>query len=132
MLLHLAFRRLVRRGILAVRWPDGRLRHYGDGGAPHAGLHIRTPRAARRLVFNPCLAPGEGYMKGEIEPLGGSIGELLDVLTLNIAMFEFDLAAVEQIFRHRGHMVRQVQPARRQDPVPLTRNDPETMEAAFT
>ncbi len=180
MLLHFAFRRLVRRGTLAVRWPDGRLRHYGDGRAQHAGLHIRTARAARRLPVNAGLALGEGYMEGEIEPLGGSIRDLLDFLTLNIAeggthaidrlreharrvtrmlgqvnpaprarfagnrdaiaapdderfcrMFDFYLAAVEQIFRHCGRMVRQVQLARRQDAVPLTRDYLDTA-AVFT
>jgi cyclopropane-fatty-acyl-phospholipid synthase len=37
-------------------------------------------------------------------------------------MFEFYLSGVEMIFRHLGHMVWQVQLARRQDAVPLTRD----------
>ncbi len=114
MLLHLAFRRLVRRGTLVVRWPDGALRHYGDGRAPHAGLHIRTARAARRLAFNPGLALGEGYMEGEIEPLGGSIADLLEFLTLNIA--EGGAHPVERLREHARRITRvlaQMNPAPR-------------------
>lgn len=114
MLLHLAFQSLIRRGTFTVRWPDGRLRHYGDGAAPRAGLHIRTPRAARRLVFNPGLALGEGYMEGEIEPLGGSIGDLLEFLTLNIA--EGGTHPIERLREHARRVTRvlaQLNPAAR-------------------
>ncbi len=85
MLFHLALRNLVRHGTLTVRYPDGSTRRYGDGGDPQAGFAIKTPRALRRLTFNPGLALGEGYMEGEVEPLGCGIHDLLQFLTLNIA-----------------------------------------------
>jgi cyclopropane-fatty-acyl-phospholipid synthase len=65
--------------------PDGR-RHElrGEKPGPSAGVAITTPRAARRVVFDPALALGEGYMDGEIAPLDCSLFELLDLLTLNL------------------------------------------------
>jgi cyclopropane-fatty-acyl-phospholipid synthase len=85
MLFHRALVHLVRHGTLTVRYPDGSERRYGDGGDPRAGMHIRTTRALRRLTFNAGLALGEGYMDGEVEPLGCSIYDLLEFLTRNIA-----------------------------------------------
>jgi cyclopropane-fatty-acyl-phospholipid synthase len=78
--------RFIRCGTLTVRMPDGRVHELrGERPGPSAGLAITTPRAARRLLFNPSLALGEGYMDGEIAPLGCSLFELLDVLALNSA-----------------------------------------------
>jgi cyclopropane-fatty-acyl-phospholipid synthase len=47
-------------------------------------MELKTGRAARRLVTNPALAFGEGYMEGEIAPLGCSMHELMDLLVLNM------------------------------------------------
>ncbi len=85
MLFHLALGRLVRRGTLTVRYPDGTVRRYGDGTAPEAGMAIHGARALRRLTLNPGLALGEGYMEGEVEPLGCSLYDLLAFLTMNVA-----------------------------------------------
>ena len=56
-------------------------------------MTIGTRRALRGLTFNPALACGEGF-----------------------------LAGAELSFRHMGHMVWQVQLARRIDTLPLTRD----------
>lgn len=84
MLLHLALRRLIRHGTLAVRYPDGTGRSYGTGAEPRAGMSIRTARALRGMTLNPALSLGEGYMDGEIAPEGCSLFELLDLLVLNL------------------------------------------------
>jgi cyclopropane-fatty-acyl-phospholipid synthase len=84
MLLHLAFKRLIRCGTLRVRYPDGTLRIYGGGPGPAAGMHIATTRALRGLTLNPALALGEAYMDEELRPEGCGIYELLDVLVLNL------------------------------------------------
>jgi cyclopropane-fatty-acyl-phospholipid synthase len=76
-------RRLVRRGRLLVRWPDGRQTSYGNGDGPQAAVGITTWRTARRLAFNPLLAAGECYMDGELTPLAGSVYDLLAVVTFN-------------------------------------------------
>jgi len=76
--------RFIRCGTLTVRMPDGRVHELrGERPGPSAGLAIATPRAVRRLLFDPSLAFGECYMDGEIAPLGCTLFELLDVLALN-------------------------------------------------
>jgi cyclopropane-fatty-acyl-phospholipid synthase len=78
-------KRLIRRGALVVRYPDGTVRRYdGTEPGPEAAMEIRSSRALRRLTWNPALALGESYMAGGIEPAtSSSIYELLDVLVLN-------------------------------------------------
>jgi cyclopropane-fatty-acyl-phospholipid synthase len=84
MLLDAILSGLIRRGTLAVRYPDGTVRRYQGAPGPAAAMEIRTPRAVRRLALDPGLAFGEGYMDGEIAPVGGSIYDLLEVLVLNL------------------------------------------------
>lgn len=77
--------RMIRRGTLTVRYPDGQSRIYqGSADGPSAGFEIRTPRAERRLLSNPGLAFGEGHMNGEIVPLGCSLYDVMDLLVLNM------------------------------------------------
>jgi cyclopropane-fatty-acyl-phospholipid synthase len=85
MLLHAILRRMIRIGTLRLRYPDGTERVLA-GAAPGAsvGMALRSPRAVRRLITNPALALGELYMDGEIEPIGCSIHELLDLLVINL------------------------------------------------
>ncbi|WP_304811212.1 cyclopropane-fatty-acyl-phospholipid synthase family protein [Falsiroseomonas sp.] len=75
--------RAIRHGRLTVHFPDGRIRHYGDGEGPEAGFRILTRRAAWRLVTNPGLSFGESYMDGAIQPLDGRLLELLELLMAN-------------------------------------------------
>ncbi len=85
-LFHAILSRLIRKGTLTVRYPDGTLRRYRGGAeGPVAAMEIRTRRALRRMVTNPALAFGEGYMDGEILPIEGSdIHALIDLLCLNL------------------------------------------------
>lgn len=106
MLLDAMLSRLIHRGRLTVRYPDGATRRYGrwpradraanraaDQGTtrtapeagPEAAMELRGPRIARRLAFDPGLAFGEGYMDGEVVPLGCGIYDLLDLFVLNLA-----------------------------------------------
>ncbi len=83
-LTHAVFASLIRHGRLTVRYPDGTLRTYGPDGGPAAGIELRHPRTLHRLVANPTLAFGEGYMDGTIAPMGCTLYELLDVFALNL------------------------------------------------
>ena len=89
MVLDAILRRLVTRGSLTVRWPDGGIRIYGDAPnrastGPRAGMHLTCGRAVRRLVTNPSLTLGEEYMDGGVVPLDCSIFDLLELLVLNV------------------------------------------------
>ncbi len=79
--------RLIRHGTLTLRRPDGTTRRIGGTRpGPSAALALNTPEIARRLVWNPSLAFGEGYMSGEIDPIDGStIHDVLDLMVLNLA-----------------------------------------------
>jgi cyclopropane-fatty-acyl-phospholipid synthase len=91
MLFHAILSRLIRHGTLTVRYPDGTVRRYaGAAPGPEAAMEIRTRRALRGVTLNPGLAFGEGYMDGEIAPVGCGIHDLLDVLLANL---EADRAA---------------------------------------
>lgn len=72
----------IRQGRLTVRYPDGRIAHYGKG-SPEAEWHIRDRAAVRRLIRDPELALGETYMDGAWEAPRGLV-PLLEILLRNI------------------------------------------------
>lgn len=80
--------RLIRRGTLTVRYPDGRTVEYRgtDGPGPTAGVEIRSNRTLWRLSTNPTLAFGEEYMDGNLVPMGCSLYDLSEVMVLNMAV----------------------------------------------
>ncbi|MBV9735277.1 MAG: class I SAM-dependent methyltransferase [Acidisphaera sp.] len=82
-LLDLILRRFIAVGQLAVVWPDGSSSHYGGAEGPVATLSLKDAAAVRRLVTDPVLGLGEGYMNGALGPAGCSVYELLDVLVAN-------------------------------------------------
>ncbi len=81
----------VRRGSLTVRFPDGTQAEFGDGGAPRAGLHIRDPALVARLVRNPELALGEGYVDGDLAIEGDDLHGLLELAIRNLSRDHRDL-----------------------------------------
>ena len=90
MILRTVLDSLIRRflviGSLSVRYPDGHTsRHAGPRPGPGVAFHVSDWRAVRRMVANPALAFGEGYMDGAIIPVGCSIYDALDLLLANAA-----------------------------------------------
>ncbi|MBV9539052.1 MAG: class I SAM-dependent methyltransferase, partial [Acidisphaera sp.] len=79
------FRRFTALGRLDVEWPDGRVTTYAGTPGPEASIRIRDARTIRRLVSNPGLAVGEAYMDGTLEPVEGTIYDLLAVAAVNTA-----------------------------------------------
>ncbi|HEX3349996.1 MAG TPA: cyclopropane-fatty-acyl-phospholipid synthase family protein [Acetobacteraceae bacterium] len=84
-LLDAVFRRFVVIGRLKVEWPDGRLTTYAGKPGPEATIKLRGDRIVRRLLFNPALAVGEGYMGGGVEPRDCTIYDVLAVAAVNTA-----------------------------------------------
>jgi cyclopropane-fatty-acyl-phospholipid synthase len=78
--------RFITLGRLGVEWPDGRRQVFAGppGSGPEAAFRFRDRHAVRRLLVNPALALGEAYMDGGIEPVGGTIYDVLDVLVSNM------------------------------------------------
>ncbi len=76
--------RLIQVGRLTVYWPDGSSRVYEGAPGPTVSMRLRTARVVRRLIYNPAMAIGEGYMDGEVVPGEGGIYDLLDVAITNL------------------------------------------------
>lgn len=65
-LLDRMLRHIVQKGTLRLTLPDGSQKTYGQG-APDLGLVLKDPQLPRKVLFNPTLAVGEGYMDGTME-----------------------------------------------------------------
>ncbi len=81
-LLDLFLSRMVVAGQLTVRWPDGSFSNYSGAPGPSGGISLGDDRSVRRLVLNPSLGLGEGYMDGPITPLDCSLYQMMEVLAI--------------------------------------------------
>ena len=78
-------RHLMRSGTLRVVDASGRTHTFqGVEDGPTVTVRLHERRLERRMVFNPSLHAGEGYMDGTLTVEGGSIYDLLDLLVRNI------------------------------------------------
>lgn len=64
--LDIGLRGFVKSGTLQVSWPDTSLSVYGDNTGDQISLAFNTPSIIPRLLTNPDLALGEGYMSGDL------------------------------------------------------------------
>ena len=55
---------IVQIGDLQVKMPDGSQHRYGNGASPRIGITFHDPSLPARIIYNPELAVGEGYMDG--------------------------------------------------------------------
>ena len=76
-LLDPALRSLIREGRLVLHLPDGSVRHYGAGPEPPVTVRIADAALIGRLVRNPALAVGEGYMEGSLTVDGDDLHGLI-------------------------------------------------------
>ena len=83
-LLDRLLRRIVRTGNLTLIDAQGRRYRYGDGAGPPVQVRIADKWLGWRLLLDPCLALGEGYMSGRLLVERGRIYDLLALLTRNI------------------------------------------------
>jgi cyclopropane-fatty-acyl-phospholipid synthase len=83
-LLDRLLRDLVVQGSLILAMPGGVTRRYGDGAAPEVAMRITDPALLRRLVLQPDLALGEGYMNGTIIVEGDDLHGMFTLLMANV------------------------------------------------
>lgn len=80
------FRRLLRRylneGSLLVIDPDGKRELYGRG-EPQVSIRVHDPNWPHRVLWQPALALGEGYMDGAYTIENGSLHSLLELSLRN-------------------------------------------------
>ena len=82
-LLDLLLRRLVRTGDLNLIDSQGVAHRYGDRTGSPVVARIADKRLERRLLLDPYLALGEGYMNGQLRMERGRIYDLLALLARN-------------------------------------------------
>jgi len=103
-MLGLVLHQLVKRGSLAVVWPDGRVHHFGDGSSAEITLKLHgrwTPLAIR---LRPDLVFGEAYTDGRATIGNGTIADLLELFMSNLGTgavpWTFGLAYfIRRVFR---------------------------------
>ncbi|MGE5404661.1 MAG: class I SAM-dependent methyltransferase [Candidatus Saccharibacteria bacterium] len=77
---------LIKNGSFTVRYWDGTESKHGDG-PPMFRLIINDKSVVARLVTNPALAFGEGYMDGVLE-IDGEIEAMIKLINMNQAMLK--------------------------------------------
>ena len=82
-LLDLLLHRIVRAGDLELIDSRGEPHRYGDGGGAPVVVRIADKRLERRLLRDPHLALGEGYMNGQLRMERGQVFDLLALLASN-------------------------------------------------
>ena len=80
-----AFNYIFRIGRLIVIDADGRSHEFGDGTEPHSTLRLHDRTLHRKLLVNPHLYVGEGYMDGTITFEDGTIYDFLDLVGRNVS-----------------------------------------------
>jgi len=78
-LLHKALLRAIRAGQLRLTFPGGRVECYG-AGAPVVAVRLTDPDLPRRLLMNPELALGEGYMANTLQIDGDDLRGFLTLI----------------------------------------------------
>lgn len=79
-------KRFIKVGTIHVIDHRGQKHSYvGSPVSPEITMRLRSVSIERRLYMNPDLALGEGYMNGDITVEGGSIYDLLFVLSCNLS-----------------------------------------------
>ena len=76
---------IIQTGDLRVTMPGGGKHRYGDGTGPRIEVTFHDPSLPRRMVRNPDLALGEGYMDGSVTIEGDDLYGLLSLAITNIA-----------------------------------------------
>ncbi len=106
-------RRFVRHGTLHLTYPDGVIRHYGTG-LPEVGVRLTDRSLLRRLMVNPSLAAGEGYMDGTLQIEGDDLHGLLELGLRNLERGPAGLLqGLNRALRDAGRWLAQANPAGR-------------------
>jgi cyclopropane-fatty-acyl-phospholipid synthase len=84
MLVEALFRRVFTSGELELIDQTGRRSRYGHPGGRRVAVCLRDAAIGRRLLLNPALALGEGYMDGRILVEEGDIYDFLDLAADNL------------------------------------------------
>jgi cyclopropane-fatty-acyl-phospholipid synthase len=86
-LLRLACQNFIQIGTLNLTDPSGKVTTFkGKEPGPQAAIHFHTPQSEWRFLKNPDIAIGDGYVNGDITCEGGTLYDLLDLVTRNYVL----------------------------------------------
>ena len=108
--------RAIRSGALDLTLPDGSLHRFGAGDPVQVTLH--DPGLPRRLILNPQLALGEGYVEGGLTIAGDDLHGLLRLI---IAASEAGDLPLAQRLAARGR--RAIKGLRQFNPLAISRRN---------
>ena len=79
------FTRIFKTGRLTVIDADGRSHEFGDGIGPHSTMRLHDRWIHWKLLINPHLYVGEGYMDGAITFEDGTLYDFLELVGHNVS-----------------------------------------------
>jgi cyclopropane-fatty-acyl-phospholipid synthase len=85
-LLRAFFKKIVHRGVLEVETSSGRCFVVGDGKLPTLKVRFEDRDAERNLLLDPELAFGELYTEGRLTVRNGTIYDVLELVSQNLAL----------------------------------------------
>jgi cyclopropane-fatty-acyl-phospholipid synthase len=88
MLFQMLMRRVVKDGSLRIIDARGRTYDYGDGSGDRCTMRLHNRKLEYKLVLNPPLYLGEGYMDGEITLEEGTLRDFIGLLARNYCHIE--------------------------------------------
>ncbi len=105
---------LFRSGELAVTYPNGTTKRYGDGNGASAALTLHDKSLPRKLILSPEMAVGEAYMDETLTIEDDDLRGFLGLAVANMAQngrpwFHRPL----EIYRHLARNINQFNPAKR-------------------
>lgn len=99
-------RGFITRGTLRITYPDGTARTYGDATQPEAHITLHDPALMARLVRNPEMAFGEGYMNGTLTVDEGGLESAMRIAIRCAASGSLPL--LQQIQDWAGYLLRPI------------------------
>ena len=85
MLLSRYLRHLITIGELTVIGADGREHRFKGGkDGPSVAMRFHNRRIERRILLNPSMGLGEGYVDGSWSPEGSELHDVLDLIGMNV------------------------------------------------
>ncbi|TQS73745.1 class I SAM-dependent methyltransferase [Rhodobacteraceae bacterium] len=105
---------MLHNGTLELRFHDATMRRYGDGTGTPVCLTIHDPALSRKIVMNPDMGVGEGYMDEGFTIADDDLSGFLRLVVQNLGRrgmpwFERPLA----ILRYLGRSLAQFNPVNR-------------------
>jgi cyclopropane-fatty-acyl-phospholipid synthase len=113
-LLDQLLRRTIRTGTLVLHTPAGDTRRYGDGTSRPVAVGLSDPALPRRILLNPDLGIGEGYMEGTLTVGGDDLHGFLQLAVDNSEnAWKHPLHRLLWKLRYLSRVLRQYNPAGR-------------------